>query len=267
MYSLHQSLSFGSVPPSFEMARKPLLILLSLSSAVGLTVLPLGDSITKGCGTDAGPANNWTAVCGDDSGGYRAPLWAALSAAGLNVTMVGTQKSGPSWLPATGSAHEGHPGWTIKQILNILPSWAALKPDIILLLLGTNDIGQGHPETEVATDMIALLNATVTALPASRIIISTVLNMVNSAHPEWPPVVSAFNAQLPSIAQHFGATIADLAGETGLCTPNTGPLKRMCSECNGPVCQPAGSYDRVHPTAAGYSLMAGAWAAALNLQL
>jgi lysophospholipase L1-like esterase len=238
----------------------------ALSACDAVTILPLGDSITKGCGSDAGPANSWTAVCGDDSGGYRAPLWAALSAAGFNVTMVGTQTSGPAWLPAAGQSHEGHPGWTIDQIKSILPTWAALKPDVILLMLGTNDIGQGHPIAQVVADMSALLTATAAALPASRLVVSTVLNMVNSNHTEWPPVVHAFNAQLPSLVAEAKGTLADVAGVTGLCTPDNGALQRLCAECNGPSsgCEPKGYYDRVHPTAAGYSLMAGAWAATLG---
>lgn len=90
---------------------RTLSLLAFVAASRGLTILPLGDSITKGCGSDAGPSNNWTAVCGPDSGGYRAPLWASLTAAGFNVTFVGTQSSGPAWLPATGQHHEGHPGW------------------------------------------------------------------------------------------------------------------------------------------------------------
>lgn len=90
--------------------------------------------------------------------------------------------------------------------------------------------------------------------------------MVNSIHPQWQPVVAAFNAQLPALAASFGASIADLAAVTGLCTPDSSPLRRLCAECNGPAsgCEPAGSYDRIHPTAAGYALVAGVWAGILG---
>lgn len=245
---------------------RTLSLLAFVAASQGLTILPLGDSITKGCGSDAGPSNNWTAVCGPDSGGYRAPLWASLTAAGFNVTFVGTQSSGPAWLPATGQHHEGHPGWRIDQILQILPTWAALKPDVILLLLGTNDIGQGHPLAEVASNLTTLLNATVAALPAARIVVGTVLNMVNSANPQWEATVTALNGQIPALAARFGATVADLAAVSGLCNADTSPLRRLCAECNGPAsgCEPPGSFDRIHPTAAGYDLLAGAWAGVLG---
>lgn len=73
-----------------------------------LKILALGDSITFGCGSDAAPPN-WYACCTAESGGYRAPLWAALNGSAINasVLMVGTKSSGPSWVPMEQRAHEG----------------------------------------------------------------------------------------------------------------------------------------------------------------
>jgi hypothetical protein len=51
-----------------------------------LTILPLGDSITFGCGSDAAPPD-WYACCNAASGGYRAPLWAALNGSALNASV------------------------------------------------------------------------------------------------------------------------------------------------------------------------------------
>lgn len=51
--------------------------LLSLAGATDLLWLPLGDSITWGCGTDAAPRGG--AACAPDAGGYRVPLAWALS--------------------------------------------------------------------------------------------------------------------------------------------------------------------------------------------
>jgi hypothetical protein len=48
--------------------------------------LPLGDSITWGCGTDAAPRGD--AVCTEDAGGYRVPLAWALSQRGIALTTV-----------------------------------------------------------------------------------------------------------------------------------------------------------------------------------
>ena len=227
--------------------------------ASGLRVLALGDSITKGCGSSASAETNWTATCGNDVGGYRVPLWAALTAAGVNATMVGTLQSGPPWAPAAATMHEGHPGWRTAQILHVLPAWAATNPDVILIHLGTNDVGQAHPLPEMLADMGALLGNISGALPAARTFVTTILHMVNSDHPEWGPAVAAYNAALPGIVAKWPrAQLLDL-GPTGLCPANADPRQRLCSQCNpGAACTTNASfYDRVHPTAAGYSVMAG----------
>ncbi len=164
--------------------------------------------------------------------------------------------------------HEGHSGWRIDQLQGIISTWSAFKPDVVLLLAGTNDIGQGATVATAVQRMTSLLAATVAALPASKLLVGTVLQMVNSAHPEWAPKVEAFNAQLPQLVAAVSGTVVDLFNVTGLCTPDASPLKRMCAECNsGANCTAPGVYDRVHPTAAGYALMAGAWAAMLNPML
>ena len=236
-------------------------------SASSFTLLPLGDSITYGAGSHAGPANGWVAACDETCGGYRAPLWAVLTSAGFNVTFVGSLSGGPAWAPPSALRHEGHSGWRIAQLTAILPQWSLLVPDVVLVLLGTNDIGQNHTLAEVSADMATLLSATAAALPRARVFVGTVLNMVNSKSPQWTPAVAAFNAALPAIVAKYGATLVDLAGATGMCTPDASPLQRLCSECNSASagCVPPGAfYDRVHPTAAGYSLIAGVWAAALG---
>ena len=67
-------------------------------------------------------------------------------------------------------------------------------------------------------------------------------------------------AALPNVA------VVDLNRATGLCNANDSPMRRLCAECNGGAAcvTNATFYDRVHPTAAGYSVMAGAIAAALT---
>ena len=41
-------------------------------------------------------------------------------------------------------SHEGHPGWEIDDLHNIIGTWTAFAPDAILLHIGTNDIGKVH---------------------------------------------------------------------------------------------------------------------------
>ena len=98
-----------------------------------IRVLPLGDSITYGLRV---------------AGGYRAPLHQLLTNAGYSVDFVGLRNgNGATNLPD--SDHEGHPGWRIDQIDSIMLSVfdATVDPNIILVLIGTNDYGQGYDTT------------------------------------------------------------------------------------------------------------------------
>ena len=74
------------------------------ASSQDLLWLPLGDSITYGCGTDAVPRGG--ATCAADAGGYRVPLAWSLSQQGYNVSTMGTIHTGPAYVPAQWTAHE-----------------------------------------------------------------------------------------------------------------------------------------------------------------
>ena len=114
---------------------------IEVSSVPLIKILPLGDSITFGCGSNAAPPD-WYACCTELDGGYRLPLWVALNGSSINasIAMVGTESTGPSWAPPTAKNHEGHPGWTIKELFSLQSKWVTLNPDIVLLMIGTNDI-------------------------------------------------------------------------------------------------------------------------------
>ena len=149
------------------------LLLAAGCAAAPFTILPLGDSITYGCGNvdtcgvthdprskTCGYERNDSKLparkgCQSDkvvgcpytpcptcmgdagSGSYRAPLKALLEGwQPQTFEFVGTRHGG-------GTAHMGFPGWRIDQIYNISANWTALAPDAITLLIGTNDVMQG----------------------------------------------------------------------------------------------------------------------------
>ena len=92
-----------------------MVVLPAVPRASGYTLLPLGDSITHGCGSDTVfPAK---ADCGVDDGGYRTHLYALLVAAGHTVTMVGSAVNGPASAPAAALSNEGHPGARTFQLV------------------------------------------------------------------------------------------------------------------------------------------------------
>ena len=252
-------------------------ISLALNAASGLRlpqlkVLALGDSITFGCGSDAA-APDWFACCNSLSGGYRAPLWAALNGSAINasILMVGTESNGPSWVPAEQRAHEGHPGWTITQIRGLQPKWEQLTPDVVLLMAGTNDVGQGHLNATMTADMDLLLSSLNSTLPNARVFVTTLLNLPDSIHPDFAPTILYYNTvTLPQlVGKYRGMTLVDINGATGMCFGPESPLVNLCAVCNGkcggynPNSCPPNGYSYCHPTGAGYSLVAGVWANSL----
>lgn len=147
--------------------------------------------------------------------------------------------------------HEGHPGWRIDQLGNttggsasIFANWTRLRPDVIVLMAGTNDIGQLFnvscdksivPWTcsvgKILDRMDRLLEQTIRALPKSHIFLSDLLGI--GPNPCYGPdptaigdgMVAAFNKGLPRLADkhqhavtHVKLAHTDIGqGGQGLC--------------------------------------------------
>ena len=95
-----------------------------------IELMPLGDSITRG----ADP----TVPFGQQNG-YRDNLQTLLGSTGLNFDFVGSLTNGQSGFDRN---HEGHGGWTISEISAAVNGWLdSFQPEIVLLKIGTNDIG------------------------------------------------------------------------------------------------------------------------------
>ncbi len=212
--------------------------------------LPLGDSITWGCGTDAKPRGG--AGCVADAGGYRVPLAWALSQAGYNVSTMGTLTTGPAYVPAAWTHHEGHPGWRFDQIDNILNQSMAtspVPPDLITIHLGTNDCGQNLTVLTIEANAHKLLEHIFAKAPKATVYMASMI-----AFPHVPVCSEQFNALVPGIvathkAKGMKILYTPMEEWSGVCSGNaTGDLSGLC--CSG----------EVHPTAAGYLRMASAYA-------
>ena len=229
-------------------------------SAGSAAILPLGDSITLGCGSTGMPAGD--NGCAAEAVGYRVPMMLALSQAltGTNSTVhtVGTLSNGPPSLAATGwLRHDGHPGFRIDQLDNTngqslyFDRWVAQRPDIITLHLGTNDCYQNYQPATLLTKMDTLLNHTFQALPCTHVFLASIL-----ATPDLGRCATDFNAMIPPLVRAHAArghniTYVPVAELSGLCAPDASAERGLCASKN------------VHPIAAGYLRVASAFAFAL----
>jgi acyl-CoA thioesterase I len=134
---------------------------LHAQSGSTISIMPLGDSLTWGWDGLSDPSTM-------DTGGYRSPLYQALTADGINVNYVGVnnENPGPVLTAAGETAQNGFNGYRIDQIAANLAGddpvsndnnyggyWLtggggtgrlAETPNIILLQIGTNDLTQGY---------------------------------------------------------------------------------------------------------------------------
>src|SRR6266568_9083264 len=131
------------------------LVLTNFSSVKPLKVMPMGDSITDDC---------------EVNGAWRLYLQPLLQSSGYPFTFVGRQVSSSVGTSFTKVDHEGYCGVVIAPpgvfavhgysttnayLLKIVADALAItnnKPDLVLLLIGANDIGRGRNPYMVATN-------------------------------------------------------------------------------------------------------------------
>jgi lysophospholipase L1-like esterase len=133
-----------------------------------------------------------------------------------------------------------------------------LKPDVLSVLIGVNDIwhklnGTYNGTVEIyRNDYIALLERTMKALPNVKLIICEpfAVNGVKAVDEKWYPEFFDYQKAAREIAKQFRATFI--------------PFQSVYDEAQK---RAPGSYwtgDGVHPTLAGAQLMAKAWMKALE---
>jgi lysophospholipase L1-like esterase len=224
-----------------------LAVLLHAAVASHFTWLPLGDSISWGCGNGFLP-HEPDDGCEADAAAYRIPTAQALEQANVTITTVGSRSAGPASSPPAWRAHEGHPGYRIDQLTALAPAWAALAPDIVTVLAGANDCLQGDGAPLATARMAALLNATTALLPRARVLVGSILDV-----PSGPAKAcqQALNTALPGLVKQFDGgsgrvVYVPVAENTvGVC----GDDRRTWSIGDG-----------VHPNAAGHAKVAAVFA-------
>lgn len=192
------------------------------------TVMPLGDSITDGYATP---------------GGYRIELARAAAAAGLLIDFVGSQSNGPPSL--ADRDHEGHNGWRIDQLDARATQWVSeTRPDVVLLLIGTNDVYQDYDLAHALDRLSALIDHVLAAAPGVRVVVSSLPPLASAA---MEARVVALDRGIPTMvlakeAEGRRVSFVDLHAALGL----------------------DDLADGVHPNADGYAKMARAWLPALR---
>lgn len=207
-------------------------------------IMPFGDSITDGYLAQRG--------------GYRIPLFQRAHQEGKHLTFVGSASNGPTMVDGVAfpQHHEGHSAYTIND--EPLPAPAhkgispfvktsipAYHPDIVLLMIGTNDVDNSIDLPNVPTRLGALMDSVI-ALDAHTLIV--VAQITPTMQDPLNARIQAYNAAIPALVKAraeagkhvalvdmYGAFTSDKAYKTTLL------------------------YDRLHPNIAGFQKMADTW--------
>lgn len=199
-------------------------------------ISPLGDSITEGMG--------WNYPSG---GGYRSKLFSLGLKDGKNFTFVGTRSNGPTTVDGKPfpQHHEGTSGIKIEDLQKNVVDKGALtgadvKPHIILLHIGTNNLAGGNPTTN-ATRLGSLLDKVITDCPDALIVLAKIIPY-NGAE--------AFNATLPALVDTRVKAGAHIVLVDQFSEFPTSELS-----------------DGIHPNEKGYERMASVWYKAISSYL
>jgi|GEM_PF-3505386 len=181
-------------------------------------ILPLGDSLTFGYGVP---------------GGYRQQLTALLNTTGVPYDFVGSLNDGSSVMPD--KDHEGHVGWRIDQIDYIINSTMdAQDPDVVLLLIGGNDILQNYALSSAPQRVMNLIDKIRAKKPTALILVANIFLL-----PGLQTQITTFNTSLNRLVNQRTA-----AGQKV-------HLVDLQQSTIGSATQ-----DGVHPVASGYNEIA-----------
>jgi lysophospholipase L1-like esterase len=186
-------------------------------------VMPLGDSITDGFSIP---------------GGYRIELWNRFLTNGQSVDFVGSLMNGPGSLGDRD--HEGHSGARIDEMAAAVNPWlVTFQPDIILLLIGANDVVQNFQLATATNRLSALMDQIVAARSNSYLVVASLTPFSDGVLNQRAVDI---NVAIPGIvhsqvAQGRKVSFVDMYA----------------------ALTPADLLDGVHPSAAGFAKMAPVW--------
>lgn len=205
------------------------------AAATTLVVWPIGDSITHGVS-----ANHR-----DVRGGYRLPLARGLLGRGVRVHYVGTTTANPApGLAAFGQRHDGHSGWRTADVLAQLPGWSVPTPDVVVLALGTNDLRQQSTPEGTVFRLGQLVMMLTERFPAATVVVTAIV-----------PTGAAGRCDVTT--REYGGLVRELVREQSLLGRRVELADVWASYTSGGCTNRGGllSRDRIHPTAAGYTVM------------
>ena len=250
MKKLHSLLTASAVALTAVYASTANLKTVDVYALDQVNIMPIGDSITFGLGED---------------GGYRKYLDYSLRQKGISFDMVGPEGQNSASFKYNGQSvnydnnHAGYSGFTIKQQYPI-PSWGengllerlqskdAVKkanPDIVLLIIGTNDMTANRNLSDCEKDLHSLIDYILGDMSEDGVIFMGSIPEF-TAYGGNAQRVANYNNTVKKVAESYGDNVqfADVHGS----------LNGMADM----------SSDNLHPSGAGYEKMGKFWSEVIS---
>jgi lysophospholipase L1-like esterase len=197
--------------------------------------MPLGDSITYGDGSTS-------------HGGYREPLFHLVLSHTQSVTFVGLMSDGPDTVDGVPfpKHHEGHSGYTISGVIGFAAqAIQGYAPQMVLLMLGTNDIAFSEDPPNAPTRLGELMDIILDEDPNLLLVVAQIVPTMDD---DKNVAVEALNAAIPDLVQtrlEAGKHVAmvDMYG----------------AFVENPNYKTEYMFNTYHPSDAGYVKMAETW--------
>lgn len=142
--------------------------------------------------------------------------------------------------------NEGHPGATISQIEGYASNSLGLKPNVVLIHAGTNDLHTNEPKDPYASApdrLRSLIRKVITVCPDATILVAKIIHAGDRPTEDR---LATFNAQVPGVVADFAKTHKNIAVvDFGSVTAND-------------------LIDGLHPRDSGYKKMGDIWYAAIK---
>jgi lysophospholipase L1-like esterase len=213
-------------------------------------IIPLGDSVTDGC-------------CGGNAvsmgASYRFELFRLALRDKKNITFVGSHASGPTMVDGVAfpRMQEGHPGYTIaagggRQGLqeNVVGWLTASPPDIVTLMIGTNDIDIQLDLANAPKRLGTLIETITETDPKALVVVAQIVPTQSDADNAR---AHAFNAAIPAVVKTF----VDAGKHVTMVDMYDAFTKNASFKT-------AYLVNALHPSDDGYALMADTWWAAIG---
>ncbi|CAN9479384.1 unnamed protein product [Alternaria alternata] len=154
-----------------------------------LRILPLGDATTWG----------WQPNQENGTDGYRARLLRELVRARYHsVDFVGTQHSGFM----DNNDNEGHEGHTISQLQGVMRDGLQMRPNLVLLHVGTNDLARPESMAERWSDapnrLASLLDEVLDVCPDAVVLVAKI---IRAEKMQTRANIEAFNDAVPVVVR------------------------------------------------------------------